>query len=57
LLDLLGEDFRLVDLSTRDELHDWLKWGGKRFDVDIGDMYRMYYGSDVGEPSLDVWET
>lgn len=58
LINMLGGDFRKVHLfGTTDELHDWLKWGGQKFDVDIGDMYRMYWGSEVGEPSLDVWET
>lgn len=57
LLDAMT-DFRHIELPTRDELYEYLKWASKAFDIEISDMYRMYFGYGVEglETSPDVWE-
>ena len=37
-----------IDLLGKDDLYDYLKWTADHFDMDIGDMYRMYLGYPVG---------
>ena len=51
-----GEDFgdRLaaleelnIDFATRDQLADYLEWMSEEFEIDISDLYRMYFGYPV----------
>jgi hypothetical protein len=37
-----------IDLLTRGELHDYLVWMARAFDIDLSDAYRMYLGYEVG---------
>lgn len=39
------DEWRRTALPTRDELHEWLEWGAERLGVDIGQMYKWYWGS------------
>jgi hypothetical protein len=49
-------NFREIELPTRDELYDYLLWASKRFDIEISDLYRMYFGYGVGDVTPEVWE-
>lgn len=49
-------DFREVALPTRDELYDYLKWASEAFEIEISDMYRLYFGYGVGDVTPEVWE-
>ena len=44
-----AKGWRDVELPTRDELVDYLSWLSEQFEIDISDMYRLYFGYDVGE--------
>jgi len=49
-------DWREIELPTRDELYDYLKWASEAFDIEISDMYRLYFGYATGEVTPEVWE-
>lgn len=38
-----------IDMLTKDELYDYLEWMAQEFDIDIGDLYRMYLGYKTKE--------
>ena len=44
-----AKGWRETALPTRDELVDYLEWLGEEFEIDISDMYRLYFGYDVGD--------
>jgi hypothetical protein len=48
LMDAMRE-WRDTALPTTGELYDYLKWLSDQFGIEISDMYRMYWGYDVGE--------
>ena len=44
-----ASNWREVALPTRDELYDYMTWLADRFGIEISDMYRLYFGYEVGE--------
>ena len=50
LIDAMHDsNWREIALPTRDELYDYMTWMSEQFEVEISDMYRLYFGYDVGE--------
>jgi hypothetical protein len=48
-----ASNWREVELPTRDELYDYMLWMSDQFEVEISDMYRLYFGYDVGDAAAE----
>jgi hypothetical protein len=44
-----AKGWRESELPTSEELLDYLSYLADKFEVEISDMYRMYFGYEVGE--------
>lgn len=49
LIAMRAKGWRETALPTKDELVDYLGWLSDEFEIEISDMYRLYFGYDVGE--------
>jgi hypothetical protein len=44
-----AKGWRETALPTKDELVDYLSWLSDEYEIELSDMYRLYFGYDVGE--------
>lgn len=49
LIAMRAKGWREESLPTRDELLDYLQFLAKKFEIELSDMYRLYFGYEVGE--------
>lgn len=46
-------NWRELAMPTRDELYDYMLWMSEQFDIEISDMYRLYFGYGVSGEAVE----